>query len=347
MIFYIIKNLSLKKTYILHYYFLMRVNMMVSRINRLFFNILLLITGVNVQQSMAQDPLFSQFFYNALYLNPANAGAANDPRIFLSYRNQWPAFGSTFVTYQGSYDQYIKSIQGGLGINIIRDNVAGGIINSTKVDLIYARRYTINFDWTLQAGLQTSFNFFGVSADGLNANLPNYATTQLDVGTGILAYSRFSQWGLSIDHLNTGFIKVNPTFVPMPLKISLYYSRNFKVFNPRVINSRTYIVSPALLVQKQGSSLYVNYGLGVRYETILGAVFVRTNVPLQVTNTIFALGVTLGSWQLGYSYDYNLLWLKNQMPFTGAHEVTLTRTFPPDPTRQRYGPVPCPKFVSE
>lgn len=346
MIFCLFKNISLKKTYILHYYFLTQVGMIKFRFNLFVFNVLFLI-GINFPQVVAQDPLFSQFFYNALYLNPANAGAVNDPRIFLSYRNQWPAFGSTFVTYQGSYDQYIKSIQGGLGINVIRDNIAGGIINSTKVDLIYARRYTINYDWTVQAGLQTSFNFFGVSADGLNANLPHYSTTQLDVGVGMLAYSRFSQWGLSVDHLNAGYIKVNPTFVPAPMKISFYYSRNFKVFNPRVINSRTYIVSPALLVQKQGGSLYVNYGLGVRYEALLAAAFVRTNVPLQVTNTIFALGVTLGSWQLGYSYDYNLLWFKNRMPFTGAHEVTLTRTFLPDPTRQRYGPVPCPKFVGE
>ncbi|MGC8803299.1 MAG: PorP/SprF family type IX secretion system membrane protein [Bacteroidales bacterium] len=309
--------------------------------------IFLIILGIYNKPLEAQDPLFSQFFYNPLYLNPANAGAANDPRIFLSYRNQWPAFGSTFVTYQGSYDQYVKSIQGGLGINVIRDNISGGTINTTKVDLIYSRRYTINYSWTVQAGLQASFNFFGVNATGLNVNLPNYTTTQPDVGIGVLAYSRFSQWGLAVDHLNAGYLKVNPTFVPSPMKISLYYSRNFKVFNPRVTNARTYIVSPALLVQKQGPSLYLNYGLGVRYEAVLGAVFVRTNLPLQVTNTIFALGVTLGSWQVGYSYDYNILWLKNIMPFTGAHEITLTRTFPPDPKRQRYGPVPCPKFVSE
>lgn len=320
--------------------------MLRHRYKKFIISILIIFWGF-FQTVLAQDPLFSQFFYNAIYLNPANAGSANDPRIFLSYRNQWPAFGSTFVTYQGSYDQYIKSIQGGLGINIIRDNISGGIINSTKVDLMYSRRYIINYNWTVQAGLQTSFNFFGVNASSVNANLPSYTTTQPDVGVGLLAYSRFSQWGLSVDHLNAGYLKVNPTFVPSPMKISLYYSRNFKVFNPRVINSRTYIVSPALLVQKQGPSLYVNYGLGVRYETILAGVFVRTNVPLQVTNTIFALGVTLGSWQLGYSYDYNMLSLKNMMPFTGAHEVTLTRTFPPDPTRQRYGPVPCPKFVTE
>ena len=37
----------------------------------------------------AQDPLFTQFYANPLYLNPALAGAARCPRINLNYRNQW------------------------------------------------------------------------------------------------------------------------------------------------------------------------------------------------------------------------------------------------------------------
>jgi type IX secretion system PorP/SprF family membrane protein len=320
---------------------------MVKMQNKLFKYIFLLYflrCTINIQ---SQDPLFSQFFYNPIYLNPANAGLANDPHIFLSYRNQWPAFGSTFVTYQAGYDQYIKSIQGGLGINFVRDNMVGGIIKKTRVDLIYARRFKLNFDWNMQAGLQTSFKFFGVDATSLNVALPSYNTTQFDVGTGVIFYSRRTQLGLSVDHLNTGYIKINPTFIPAPFKISLFYTSNIKISNPRVINSREYILSPALLVERQGNSMYVNYGMGLRYLNVLGGLFVRTNVPLQFTNAIFAVGITLGNWQLGYSYDYNILWLKNMMPFTGAHEITISATFPPDPKRQRYGPVPCPKFTGQ
>ena len=46
----------------------------------------------------AQDPEFTQFYANPLYLNPAFAGTARSPRINLNYRNQWPGLSGTYVT---------------------------------------------------------------------------------------------------------------------------------------------------------------------------------------------------------------------------------------------------------
>ena len=46
----------------------------------------------------AQDPQFTQFYANPLYLNPAFAGTVRCPRAVLNYRNQWPALTGTFVT---------------------------------------------------------------------------------------------------------------------------------------------------------------------------------------------------------------------------------------------------------
>ena len=46
----------------------------------------------------AQDPAFSQFYSNPLYLNPAFAGTNICPRVSLNYRDQWPGIGRTYVT---------------------------------------------------------------------------------------------------------------------------------------------------------------------------------------------------------------------------------------------------------
>src|SRR5437016_3907470 len=51
----------------------------------------------------AQDPHFTQFYANPLYLNPAFAGAAHCPRMNLSYRNQWPALQGQYITSCFSY----------------------------------------------------------------------------------------------------------------------------------------------------------------------------------------------------------------------------------------------------
>ncbi len=49
-----------------------------------------IITVLFTQTGQAQDPEFSQFYANPLYLNPALAGANICPRAILNYRNQWP-----------------------------------------------------------------------------------------------------------------------------------------------------------------------------------------------------------------------------------------------------------------
>ena len=55
-------------------------------------------TFLNTKKAHAQDPAFSQFYANPLYLNPAFAGTNDCPRVNLNYRDQWPGIGRTYVT---------------------------------------------------------------------------------------------------------------------------------------------------------------------------------------------------------------------------------------------------------
>ena len=88
--------------------------------------------------TFGQDPQFTQFYANPLYLNPAFAGTARCPRVVLNYRNQWPALSGTFVTSSASYDQHIKGISGGLGFIVTHDQAGKGTLNTTTVSGIYS-----------------------------------------------------------------------------------------------------------------------------------------------------------------------------------------------------------------
>ena len=73
------------------------------------------------ETASAQDPAFSQFYANPLYLNPAFAGTNICPRVNLNYRDQWPGIGRTYVTTSVSWDKHIQAIGGGLGVIVSQD----------------------------------------------------------------------------------------------------------------------------------------------------------------------------------------------------------------------------------
>ena len=70
----------------------------------------------------AQDPAFSQFYANKLYLNPAFAGSQEGLTLSTAYRNQWSYVPGGFNTYAVSADiqePYINSAFGFLASNVL------------------------------------------------------------------------------------------------------------------------------------------------------------------------------------------------------------------------------------
>ena len=102
----------------------------------------------------SQDPEFTQFYANPLYLNPAFAGTAKCPRVCLNYRNQWPAISGTFVTYSASYDQHIDGISGGLGLLVTKDEAGLATLNTTNVSAIYSYQLHITREFSMKFGFQ-------------------------------------------------------------------------------------------------------------------------------------------------------------------------------------------------
>ena len=88
----------------------------------------------------AQDPAFSQFYANPLYLNPAFAGASEGgcPRATLNYRDQWPGISRAYVTTSASWDQHVNAVGGGLGMIVSQDRSGAGALQTSQAFLLYS-----------------------------------------------------------------------------------------------------------------------------------------------------------------------------------------------------------------
>jgi type IX secretion system PorP/SprF family membrane protein len=302
-----------------------------------------------------QDPIFSQFYVNSLYYNPAAAGTAGMPRMILHYRNQFPSLGNAFTTYNIGYDQPVEKIHGGLGFALTHDRLNNGVITNTSFDFLYSYRINVSRKFRVHTGLQASFLYNSLNTSSLNstaiardAAVEMPTVMQPDFSIGILGMSRNLQIGASAHHLNTGYMKFNYSYINYPIKFSFFATRAIHISNPNVVNSKELIVSPAILVEKQGESLQANYGIAFTRSILTAGVWMRQTFPSQFNNIIFSLAVTLNNTVIGYSYDYNAPSLSySAMPMTGAHEVTIVFLFKPDPTKGRFGPIKCPDFFIE
>ena len=91
-----------------------------------------------VSESFGQDPQFTQFYANPLYLNPAFTGTTAQSRLVMDTRIQWPSIPGAFQTYSASYDQFVPMIKSGFGIDLYYDRAGSGGLSTTSATVMYA-----------------------------------------------------------------------------------------------------------------------------------------------------------------------------------------------------------------
>ena len=77
---------------------------------KLFTHIIIILLALNVKGLLAQDPQFSQFYSNSMYLAPSFAGLTENNRLYLTYRNQWPGVKTGYSTFAASVDHYFDKL---------------------------------------------------------------------------------------------------------------------------------------------------------------------------------------------------------------------------------------------
>ena len=327
--------------------------------NNLLKTILLAFTVVLLGKTAnAQDPAFSQFYSNPLYLNPAFAGANNNgcPTATLNYRDQWPGIGRTYVTYSASYDQHVDALGGGLGIIIAQDKSGSGNLNTLHASLLYSYLLEVNRDFTVKAGFEASYRTLNLDWDNLtfgdmidptygfiyntdedivnNANNVSFP----DFSAGVLGYTKNMFFGVAAHHLtqpNQGFISVSQ----LPRKYTAHIGGNFPISRYR--NNVT-TISPNFLYQKQQEFQQFNYGIYINRGPIVGGLWTRNSVK-NFDSFILMFGLVQDAFKFGYSYDITISNLRNSNTL-GAHELSFTLFMPCKNRSKSFNTISCPQF---
>ncbi|NQX97460.1 MAG: PorP/SprF family type IX secretion system membrane protein, partial [Flavobacteriales bacterium] len=103
-----------------------------------------------------QQGLYTNYFLNDYYFNPAIAGSKGVSIASFSYKNQWVGFEGAPKTIMGNVSGSIKN-EGkmGYGVTIISDNI--GLTNNLSILLTYAHHIKINEKLKLGLGVQTGY----------------------------------------------------------------------------------------------------------------------------------------------------------------------------------------------
>ncbi|HLN21399.1 MAG TPA: PorP/SprF family type IX secretion system membrane protein [Bacteroidales bacterium] len=309
----------------------------------------------------SQDPTFSQFYANALYLSPSFAGATAEYRLGINYRDQWPSIPGKFRTYSISFDKAMPNFNSGIGVLATYDVAGTGELSTTNIGLLYSYDFNINREWHIRPGVNFKFFYQGLDIYKLifASSMTGSGTTTMvspppfdnvadvDFSTSALVYNESSWAGLSIDHLlkpRTSFYG-NDDFIPV--KVNLY--GGIQILNKTRLRVKTQeVMSIAMNFQKQSKFYQTDVGLYYfKYPLIFGLWY--RGIPFitsQAGDAVIGLiGIKTDQIHIGYSYDFTI---SNLIANTaGAHEISLIYEFNNlslGQQRKRIRAIPCPEF---
>ncbi|MGL5888300.1 MAG: PorP/SprF family type IX secretion system membrane protein [Bacteroidia bacterium] len=308
----------------------------------------MLLSAGLLNEVRAQDPQFTQFYANPLYLNPAFAGTARCPRICINYRNQWPAISGTFVTYSASYDQHIDGIAGGIGLLVTNDRAGKGTLNTTNVSGIYSYQLNLTREFSMKFGIQATYAqksvdwsklTFGDMIDPRTGfvystnEVPNQTTrSNVDISAGMLGYSRRYFFGFSVHHVtepDEGFLGTS--------KLPMKYTGHAGALIPLGGRYSESSISPNILYQRQQDFQQLNLGVYFTKGALVGGLWYRNQ-----DSFIILLGFQQDLFKFGYSYDVTVSRLTNAT--AGSHEISFQMQFECKPKKRKFRTVSCPSF---
>ena len=302
----------------------------------------------------AQDPIFTQFYSNPVYLNPAFAGSNKCPRIVSNFRNQWPGFSGDFITTSLTYDQYVDKIRGGLGIILMSDQIAK-TLKSNEASFVYSYHQHLSRKFTLNFGIQGTYISKSVNRSNLTfgdmihprrgfvlstQDIVNYAPVDIvDFSAGILGYTDKFYVGFATHHLTEpsfSYISSNNTS-SLNRRYTAHAGTEISLNSKSLFSEEEKSLSPSVLFIKQGDFQQLNFGLYYKKGNYVVGAWYREGDSFIVT-----MGMNTKLLRIGYSYDLTTSQLG--VYSGGSHEISIALKLYCAPKKKSLRAMSCPSF---
>lgn len=288
---------------------------------RVFIWMVLILSGT--QSLFAQQlPLFSEYMFNTLEINPAYAGFRNSVNVTTMYRKQWTGFKTAPQSTFFSIDMPISDKRVGVGIKLVDDR--DEITKTLGAQAVYSFKIPTGMYSTLALGLQGgAYNFKTdyTKVDVIDPNDPSFSqnvnSIRLNFGTGIFFNTEKFYAGISSPNLvRNNFNKSQNTgnFSELKQNMHVYFNTGY-VFEL----SEDLLIKPSILVRGViGSPLSYDINTNFWIADMLG-------LGLSYRNKSALVGIIdlkiLPQLRMGYAYDHSISSLN--IISKGSHEVIL------------------------
>jgi type IX secretion system PorP/SprF family membrane protein len=270
-----------------------------------------------------QYPVFTQYYFNELVINPAYAGSQVQLSMTAMYRNQWVNYPGAPKTFNISGHTSLMKKKIGVGLLIDHDE-----IGSYKNNHIYGSySYKIHFPKaTLSMGIQAGFNILGADYSKLDLQSPDdpsfTSINQLkpNFGAGVYYNKKNFFVGVSVPFILNNQVAGNVQSLIGGIKEARYYflrsgavftlNKNLKI-NPSIL-IRTQEGQPVSMDLNNAFIFYDVFSAGISYRSADSFI---TFIDLQISE----------QFHFGYSYD----WTKSSINqfSNGTHEFMLNYRF--------------------
>ena len=293
-----------------------------KQLNIKFLTILSFIVLFSLKTEAQQDPMYTQYMYNTLSVNPGYAGSRGALSITGLVREQWVGIKGAPSTQTLTLSSPIYNDNMGLGLSVINDNV--GPIHQTMLFADYSYSIQTTENAKLAFGLKAGVNVFQADLLSLHPNqsadpsIYNISNRLLpNVGVGAYYYSDKGYVGISAPKLLQHNLKTGETSESKERRH--YFLIGGYVFDL----SESLKLKPSFLVKAvQGApvSIDVTANLFIHDKLGIGLAHRLDDSFSGLLQYYFT-----PQFRVGYAYDFTMTELRHYN--SGSHELMLGYDF--------------------